>query len=68
MTSNNALTLEELEYIKLLCEAAPRTGIDWALGVSLFQPRDERERRWKERMLKGIELASPQAAKHTKPT
>ncbi len=55
------LTTGELEFIRKVCESAHITGVDWALGVSLFPPRNEQERLWKERMLMGIQLVCPQA-------
>ena len=57
------LTGEELDSIKTMCDAAQRIGIDWALALSLFPPRNEEERRWKEKMLMGIQIASPQDLK-----
>ncbi len=58
MTPNNP-SAEELEEIRTMCEAAEKTGIDWPRAVSLFPPQNEQERRWKEKMIKGIELACP---------
>jgi len=56
-------TTEELEHIRSMCEAAPRSGVNWAMAVSLFPTDTRQEQSWKERMLKGIELACPEALK-----
>lgn len=58
------LTENELERIKTLCEAALKAGVNWPLAVSLFPAQGEQERRWKEKMLKGIELVNPKALKN----
>lgn len=56
-------TSEELEHIKNICEAASKTGVNWAKAVFLFPTDTHTERTWKERMLKGIRLACPEALK-----
>ena len=57
------LTAEDLEYIKCMCEASDKGGLDWPLAVSLFPARTEEEERWKKRMLLGIRLVGGEARK-----
>jgi hypothetical protein len=47
---------EELEYFKRMCEASEQTGFDWPLAVSIFPAETDEEKRWKERVLRGILL------------
>jgi hypothetical protein len=51
-----SLTAEDLQYIKCMCEASNKTGLDWPRAVSLFPTLTEEEKRWKNKMLLGIRL------------
>ena len=58
-----SLTTEDLEYIKCMCEASDKAGLDWPRAVSLFPALTEEEKHWKNRMLLGIRLVGGQAPK-----
>jgi hypothetical protein len=58
-----SLTAEDLEYIKCMCEASNKAGLDWARAVSLFPALTEQEKHWKNRMLLGIRLVGGEAPK-----
>ena len=53
---DETLTADELKYYKGMCEAAERTGFNWALAVAQFPAETDEEKRWKNRALKGISL------------
>lgn len=62
---SEALTLEEFACIRCMLEISERLGLDWPVAVSLFPANTEEERRWKDRMLLGIQLVHTEKAKET---
>jgi hypothetical protein len=52
----DTFTAEELEYFKRMCEASEQTGFDWPMAVAIFPAETEEEKRWKDRVLRGILL------------
>jgi hypothetical protein len=55
---DETFTADELKYFKSMCEAAEKTGFDWPLAVATFPAETDREKRWKNKALKGILLCS----------
>ncbi|MEN6439213.1 MAG: hypothetical protein ABFD97_11610 [Syntrophobacter sp.] len=61
----DALSLEEFACIKCMLDISERLGLDWPVAVSLFPANTEEERRWKHRMLLGIQLVHTEKARET---
>ena len=53
---NETFTADELGYLKSMCEATEQVGFNWPLAVATFPAETDKEKRWKERVLRGISL------------